>query len=419
MHSMPTSFEARHRFAGPARAAPAILLLAVLLWVPASQSSAEKTADGVAPPIETDVSPEDETTPDSDPDGDETTDQEVINPCAMPSVHSSFWLDRLHDRLWWSVCGTARWFDGFFGDERFPEELLEIQGQASVDVLYDEYDGWDFRGRFRVKWPLPNLDHRVNTYFGRDNEDVITDRDRGLDLVPGPFSESGEQDWLIGLGYHPTRARRRGDLDIKVGIKLRFPLDPFLQVRYWRRWFLGDTSMFRFRQTLFWRNRLGFGSTTNLEIEHFLGKKLLVRWRASGTVAEIHVEGWEWSSSVTVYQGINYVHAIAYRLAVRGETKDPETLEEYGFSVTYRRRYLRDWFFAELVAGVTWPRELLTEEREPTPHLGFGFEIEFGRDQGGWRRFPARLPNPLDYGKYPPPVDPDLEGREGSVLDGG
>lgn len=354
---------------------------------------------------------------------DKESTEELPNPCAMPEVTADFWLDKLHDRLWWSVCGTARWFDGFFGEERFDEELLKIQGHASIDVLYDEYDGWDTRGRLRVKWPMPNLDRRVDTYFGRDSDDAITDRDRGLDLIPGPFRDSGEQEWLIGLGYQPTRARRKGDLDLKVGVKFRFPLDPFVQVRYWRRWFLADSSMFRFRQTLFWRNRLGFGSTTNLEYEHFLGKKFLVRWRGSGTVAEIEVEGWEWSSSVTLYQGINNDHAMSYQAIIRGETKDPETLEEYGFSITYRRRYLREWFFAEIVAGMTWPRELLIEEREASPHLGFGFELEFGRGKGGREsvvpnRDPSvRLRAPSDRQPPPPQVISPYPGANASEDD--
>ena len=44
---------------------------------------------------------------------------------------------------------------------------------------------------------------------------------------------------------------------------------------------------------------------------------------------------------------------------------------------------LREWFFGEIIGGVTWPRDNLEEQREMAWHFGFGFEIYFsGKDLG-------------------------------------
>ena len=49
-----------------------------------------------------------------------------------------------------------------------------------------------------------------------------------------------------------------------------------------------------------------------------------------------------------------------------------------GFELRFRKRVLREWFYIELSAGVTWPRELLIEQRESNIGAGLEFEMQFG-----------------------------------------
>jgi hypothetical protein len=101
----------------------------------------------------------------------------------------------------------------------------------------------------------------------------------------------------------------------------------------------------------------------------------------------------EWFSGITFYHGFDPNNAIALSLAAEGETDDVVPLHEYGSRVTYRRRMLRDWFFGELIGGVSWPRDEPDEDREAALHFGFGFEIQFsGEDLGVGRSAAAAAP---------------------------
>jgi hypothetical protein len=99
----------------------------------------------------------------------------------------------------------------------------------------------------------------------------------------------------------------------------------------------------------------------------------MLRWANSGTVAE-EVDGLEWVSAVTLYQDLPRQRWLSYTTLVRGLTGAPVPLRDYGFEVRYRTRVLRDWLFLDLATGVTWPRYLETERREP--NVGFGAQLE-------------------------------------------
>ena len=116
-----------------------------------------------------------------------------------------------------------------------------------------------------------------------------------------------------------------------------------------------------------------------------------MRWGNRGTLDEVS-EGVEWFSGLTFYHGFDANNAVALSLAAEGETDDEVPLHEYGSRVTYRRRMLRDWFFGELIGGVSWPRDAPDEDREAALHFGFGFEIQFSGEDLGVGRSAAAAP---------------------------
>jgi hypothetical protein len=88
-----------------------------------------------------------------------------------------------------------------------------------------------------------------------------------------------------------------------------------------------------------------------------------------------------------MYHGFTPNHAIAWFVGINGETGRPVPIQSYGTRFTYRQRMLREWFFGELITGVTWPRDRPEDQRRVAYHFGFGFEIQFsGEDLGIGRR---------------------------------
>ncbi|TVQ49717.1 MAG: hypothetical protein EA371_02505 [Gammaproteobacteria bacterium] len=139
----------------------------------------------------------------------------------------------------------------------------------------------------------------------------------------------------------------------------------------------GESTLLRLRETLFWRDSRGFGSTTELLLDRMLGDDFMLRWNNTGTLAR-DTEGLEWGSSLSLFHNLSERRAMVYSLLSEGETGADIRLQNYGVETRYRQRIARRWLFLELSASATWPRETLDERRRINPGLGIGFEMYFG-----------------------------------------
>jgi hypothetical protein len=297
-------------------------------------------------------------------------------------------LDQLRREMFETVCASARWFDGFFGSRRYDDEARKTHGRAQVRAVWDEHDELELDGRLRARYELPNLDRRVNAFLGRDDEEeLVRGVDDSFDFLPDFFRGEGREEWIVGLGYRPVSSDR-SQTDFDVGVEVRTPLEPFVRGRYRHYWLVGDRNLLRAQESLYWTSQRGFGTTTSFEFERPIGEQALVRWGNRGTIDE-ESEGVEWFTGLTLYHGFGPDQAVALSIGADGETDDEVPLQEYGSRLTYRRRMLRDWFFGELIGGVSWPRDELGDRRETSWHFGFGFEIQFsGEDLGVGRGAP-------------------------------
>lgn len=339
------------------------------------------------PPLEaqTDETPTDAES-EADPETESATSRAPANPCEVRRFGREARLDKYRREIFETVCETAARFDGFFGSRRFDEEARRTHGRAGLRLLWDEHDGLDLDGTLKVNVDFPNLDHRVNLFLGRDQRDaVVTGTENDLDFLPTFFEREGGQEWLVGLGYRPVSSDR-SSLDFDVGIEIDTPVDPWVQSRYRHYWLLGDDNLLRARQTVYYtrEKKLGFG--TRLDFERPFGSRTLARW--TGNVHfDDETEGGDWDTGVTLYHGFSPDRAVSWFVGVNGESGREVPIQDYGTRFVYRQRMLREWFFGEVITGVTWPRDNLQEQRELAYHIGFGFEIQFsGEDLGIGRR---------------------------------
>ena len=383
----------------------ALLLAAALLLTFVRPASAQETPEtGTEETRETallqeTVSPNEVSQTEVQPDTDDSTRTEepsdiedagsedkvgaVENPCAVEQSVDEPRLDKFRREVFERVCESAFWFDGFFGSQRFDEEARRTRGRIGARVIYDEFGGVEFDGDLKVRVDLPNLEHRMNAFLGReDQQDFLGGRERQLDFIPTFFQREGEQDWLLGLGYRPGGLSKRSALDFDVGIDVGSPIDPFVRAQYRYLWPVGNEGLLRARQSLYWTNERGVGTGTRVDYEKPTGSRTLVR--VVGNVIHDDVtEGLDWETGATLYHGFTNDHAISWFVGIDGETGRDVPIEIYGTRFTYRQRMLRDWFFGELITGVTWPKDDPLLDREMAWHFGFGFEIAFsGEDLG-------------------------------------
>ncbi|UCF20670.1 MAG: hypothetical protein JSU87_04470 [Gemmatimonadota bacterium] len=299
------------------------------------------------------------------------------DPCTPDELQQS-WLDWLQRNVSRTVCGSALWFDGLFGDSYVYDERDVTYGRIFVGLWWDERDRLDPNFRFRVKLSFPRLENRANVTLGRENFDsYVSDQADSFEGVPQTLATTDEDEFFLGVGFTPLRGRR-SRLSISPGVNLKVPLEPYLKVSYRLNLIETDRTLARIRETGFWRERDGFGTTTRIDLDQRLRQRFLFRYHAMGTFSE-STYGLDWQTGITLYQHLGGSRALAYLAEIFGETGRDVPLEDYGLRVVYRQGAFRPWLILELSAGLSWPRRSLAEARKINPGLGFGFEMQYGR----------------------------------------
>ncbi|MGA0028240.1 MAG: hypothetical protein ACO3IJ_12420, partial [Steroidobacteraceae bacterium] len=100
------------------------------------------------------------------------TEDSPVDPCASPSADARG-LDRLQRDVFTSVCGTARFFDGLFGDTRsYADDYRGTYGRIGLVLSWDELEEFRLDGNARFHLHLPVLGERFNAVIGRESEET-------------------------------------------------------------------------------------------------------------------------------------------------------------------------------------------------------------------------------------------------------
>jgi hypothetical protein len=289
------------------------------------------------------------------------------------------WIDRTHDGVFRSVWRSAMRIDQWFGSEASEAAYLQTSGSIAPALLWDDFDGFQPRIRFQVDVPLPQLNERFHAFIGRVNrEEYVTERSPGSGAFARQYGPLEDDETLFGIRYRDPKDGGHWDAD--AGLRVRSPLDPFVKGSY--RFMKGssESTLFSFRETLFWQNSEKFGVTSRIDIEKILRDVWLVRWTGSATFSE-RSEGVKGYTSFTMLRGLPNRRAIAAELFTKGELDSDVPLGDYGLKMAYRRSILRDWLVLESRVSLTFPKDEPWQAREATLGVGIGLEMFFGTDE--------------------------------------
>jgi hypothetical protein len=307
----------------------------------------------------------------------------TLDPVGAPSpesIQGDPWIDRAHLWLFNSVWRSARTVDGWFGPQA-PDASYYRQTAGSIApaLLWDEYDGFQPKLRFNVDLPLPRMNERYHAFIGRVNRDeYVTERDLSSGAFPNQIGRVEDDQTLFGIAYRSPKKGPHFDAD--VGVRLNFPVDPFVKGAYVYQRGEPSTALFGFRETAFWQNSEGLGFTSRFDVERVVDLKWMFRGTISGTISE-ESEGVRGYTSLTAMRGFANRRAIAAQIFSQGEMDAEVPLKDYGLKLAYRRSVSRDWLILEIRTSITWPREKLEEQRSSNIGVGIGFEAFFGTDE--------------------------------------
>ena len=286
----------------------------------------------------------------------------------------------MHTGVYDAVWRSAMRIDHLFGSVYDASAYQKVTGSVSPIFLWDEFDGFRPRLRFNVDLPLPQLNERFNAFIGRVNRDeYVTERANETATLRRQFGSARDEQTIFGISYRaPPKQGSR--FDAGTGVRLAFPMDPYVKGSYiFQRGAVEDTLV-SFRQTVFWQASEQFGTTTRFDLERLIAGPWLVRWANSATITQ-ESQGVRGFSSITGLRGFPNRRSFAIAIGLNGESGAEVPLQDYGIKAAYRKGIARDWLVLELRTSLDWPRERRDQPRAPSWGIGVGFEMSFGTNE--------------------------------------
>jgi len=289
------------------------------------------------------------------------------------------WLDRTQRWIFQTVWRSAMRIDRVFGAEVDENVYQQASGSLAPSLLWDEFEGFQPKLRFNVNLPLPHLDERFHAFIGRVNRDeYVTERNLESGAIPRQYGPVEDDQTLLGIRFRSPKEGAHFDAD--AGVRLNFPVDPFVKGSYVITHGSSESTLFNFRETAFWQNSEGAGLTSRVDIERVFDMTWLLRWTASGTFSQ-ETEGVRGYTALTLVHGMPNRRAIAAELFSSGEMDADVPLGDYGAKIAYRRSIARDWLVMEIRTSLTWPKDEAWQVRKATWGVGIGFEMFFGTNE--------------------------------------
>lgn len=250
----------------------------------------------------------------------------------------------------------ARYVDSWFGDKPFDEGGSVTNGRLSINVQWQEDQGFEPRLRFGARFRLPNVERYAYAFIGRDNDqETVADVPAALSRQEQLQPEAREdQAFFVGLGTSLL------DLfDFRIGFNVNQLL--YAQLRYRRDWLLGERDRLAFRQTFYANRDTYLGSTTALSYEHDFSPTLLLRWVGGTTISKV-TEQFVWSSNVALFKQFRRWQVLTLETLIEGSQDDGIT--RYGLQCRWQQPVYKDWLIGEIGVGHFWQYETATTDRE-------------------------------------------------------
>ena len=284
-------------------------------------------------------------------------------------------VDKFREGLTYSVNASARWLDSFFTDEINPADYNTASGSLTLTPEWDEYDGFSIDSSFRAKVVFPHAKRRFSAIIGRgDFDDFINDTQQTRPSVIR--RDQADEEWMLGLGFDPY-IEDHHSLSFGAGIRGGINLDPYVRARYRYETIADENTEYRLQSVAFWRDSDGFGVAQTVTVDTALTDRWFNKAWVRGTFAE-RTEGVRWHASEKIYYMYHHERAIGAEIWWYGETGHQVPLQDVGLRAIHRSRYSRDWLYFQTWVGVHWPREVVTETRQPRWLVGFEIEMLFG-----------------------------------------
>ncbi len=286
---------------------------------------------------------------------------------SSPSKH--VWLDNVHKNVADSMDSTALWFDKFFILEEFSPDQYAT-GEARIRLGWEprSRDLAEFDTRFRVKFRLPNLKHRVDVVMS-DYEDEQADN--SLSVLQDDNNNVNDNRLSLAL-----RFKHKPDSGLSHRLGVGRGLQIFARTRYRNSHSFSEKLSFRWETAANFYSKDGFGSEITGQFGYTASPSKIYRFN-NHFVYRDETNDWFWQHNLQYLSQLDNQDAIIAGIYFEGNSRPDYRLEEYLTSVRWRKNALREWLFFEVEPFILWRRD---ESFSASYGLALRVEGHFSRD---------------------------------------
>lgn len=262
---------------------------------------------------------------------------------AITPVHTviSSWVDN-----------SSRHIDGFFGSDDFLDVDNHSYLRLTEELQWLESEGNSNQLGARFKLHVPTTEKRLKLVFENSPEES----DPNLD--DGSRESDDTEGAVLGLeGSRKDEPHRAWKHRLNAGVRLRFPLDPYLRFTSDRLWAIKNSPWtMEVKNRVSWFENNGYSARNRWDIGRSLGKS--TNFRALTTLQWRETQDTlEFSERLEVNRVLDKRSVLRYALVAVGEGATQPEVNDYYTQLYFRRDIHEQFLFFDLIPEWHWARE--------------------------------------------------------------
>ncbi len=222
----------------------------------------------------------------------------------------------------------------------------------------------------KLKYDLPHTKKNLKLFLDFDQQDF-----ENLDNKNQITNQSNEQ---LSSGVILEKNTKHWDIDYKLGMNLKLPLNPFAKIELTRDFIFNNNFSFFLKQENFYLKERGFGSGVHFDLIYSLSNDNY--FEIYHNIQYLKNIGWEYYSDYSYLYSINQNNSIKTVFGnnrVYEDNKFERT--RYWTQVQWKSLIHKNWLFMKVIPEVSFENRY---NYEPDYRLTLQFEMFFGNKKG-------------------------------------
>jgi len=265
------------------------------------------------------------------------------------------WMDITEEFVSESVHDIGTYLDHNIAKKEQSEKALNnrsfLQIRSQSGYSHRGYYDAESKVRLRIDFPHVQENWKIVIETSPEEYDSLESKKRDLN------SEAKSSGAIGGVRLEEKQISH-WKTNFDIGIKVKFPLDPFVRADVRRVENMTDKWVFGFKQELFLFNSLGAGTLTDINFYYPLNQSESKIFKSSSSAQYLYDDlAWELLHQFQIFDRLDEDNLMEYATGIDYEPDEDDEISNYWISTTWRHNLHKSWLFLSVKAQLDAPRE--------------------------------------------------------------